>query len=235
MGGGQRAAATNMSMSSSRARLRSRSDSRSRSEASSRSSSRSSSSWRRNRARKLQRQREQEEERRVKQAEYRRFMADFEEWRVKDLEARNAREKEWYSMREAEKIEARRKAEEKLKEIERKKAKKKAKEKEKDKKRKKEKEEKQQKKEAKEQEDLERRSKIAEAIAARRNAGSRPAEGGKVLSDAEAQLAKLIAAAAAKDSEDTVAPAVSTDATAAGSKSNPAGALTDDVIVLDED
>ncbi|CAJ1388307.1 unnamed protein product [Effrenium voratum] len=160
-------------------------------------------------------------------------MQEFESWRVKDLEERNKREKalarpsalapfrlpvtleEWYSMREAAKIEAKRRAAEKEEEMERKKAKKKAREKEDAKKKK---EEKQAKKDKKEQEELERRAKIAEAAAARRERGSgRP--------DAEAELAKLIKEA--KQAEPKQAePQVPV---------KDPGMLENGIIVLDED
>ena len=91
-------------------------------------------------------------------------------------------------MREAAKIEAKQKALEKEEQLERRKAKKKAKEakeKEEAKKKKEEaKKEKQAKQEIKDLQELERRTKIAEAAAARREKGK--------PSDAEAELAKLI-------------------------------------------
>lgn len=91
-------------------------------------------------------------------------------------------------MREAAKIEAKQKALEKEEQLERRKAKKKAKEakeKEEAKKKKEEaKKEKQAKQEIKDLQESERRTKIAEAAAARRERGK--------PSDAEAELAKLI-------------------------------------------
>eukprot|EP00931_Biecheleriopsis_adriatica_P069478 TRINITY_DN43318_c0_g1_i1.p1 TRINITY_DN43318_c0_g1~~TRINITY_DN43318_c0_g1_i1.p1 ORF type:complete len:221 (+),score=73.71 TRINITY_DN43318_c0_g1_i1:57-719(+) len=184
-------------------------------------SSSDSSSWRRERARKLQRQKEEEEERARKREEYRKFMQEFEEWRVKDLEARNHREKEWYSMREAARIEARQKVKEREKEQREKKEKKKAKEKEEERKKK---QEKLKKKEKQAREDLERRAKIAEAVAARRE-GKAPGKHG----DAEAELAKLLQQARESDRAE---PAESAQEDA---QPKHGGALENGIIVLDED
>lgn len=156
---------------------------------------------------------------RKEREEHRKFMQEFEAWRVKDLEARNKREKEWYSMREAAKIEAKQRALEQQEQEERKKAKKKAKEKEEAKKKK---EEKQAKKDKKEQEELERRNKIAEAAAARRERGV----GSGKVSDAEAELAKLI-----QEAKQGVAEPPKADPPPA----KQPGMIADGIIVLDED
>eukprot|EP00927_Polykrikos_kofoidii_P022050 TRINITY_DN20685_c0_g1_i1.p1 TRINITY_DN20685_c0_g1~~TRINITY_DN20685_c0_g1_i1.p1 ORF type:complete len:263 (-),score=20.84 TRINITY_DN20685_c0_g1_i1:512-1228(-) len=178
----------------------------------------SSSSWRRERA--MQREQELRD-----MEEHRKYEDQYEDWRVKDLAERNARERLWYSEREHEKALARQRASEKdkLREIER--------EKEKERKRK----DRERKKLDKEEENIERtahemarRTRIALAVAARREKHK--------MGSAEVDLARLIREAkTAKALHGTSLPDdMSPDKTHAIESRDVGVVSQDSVVILDE-